>query len=59
MHTAYQNESYKLKIKNVTLTVTNIVPVVRDDEKVLLKKDIEQNLYDVFNKYENPHPCEE
>ncbi len=51
MHTPYRTEAHERRVENVTLTVSNITPVYREEEKAAVKKKIEASLYEIFSKY--------
>mgnify|MGYP006939769253 FL=1 len=48
---AYQSETQQYCIGGHTFTVVGFTPSPRPDEEVAVRKDIEQQLYDVFVKY--------
>ena len=51
MQTTYRTEAHERRAGDVTLTISNITPVYRRDEKAAVKKKIEQQLYEIFCKY--------
>ncbi len=51
MQPTYHTETHEKRIKNVVLTVSNTSPVYTKDEKTVVKKKIEEQLYEVFYKY--------
>lgn len=53
MHTTYRTEAHERRIGDVTLTISNITPVYRREEKAAVKKKIEQQLYEIFCKYDS------
>ncbi len=51
MHTTYRTETHEKRAGDVTLTVSNIIPVYLDEEKTAVKKMIKTYLYEIFGKY--------
>lgn len=51
MQPTYYTETHEKRIKNSVLIVSNISPVYTKDEKTVVKKKIEEQLYEIFCKY--------
>ena len=49
--TAYQTEAHERCIQGQIISVVNLTPEFRRDEKNAVKKAIEQQLYEIFCKY--------
>ena len=49
--TMYLTETYEKKLKSQVISISNLTPDFREDEKITVKKNIEQKLYEVFCKY--------
>lgn len=49
--TTYITQTWKQKIGNKVITITNLTPDFSADEKREVKLQIEAKLYDVFFKY--------
>lgn len=54
----YIANSYKVKIGNTYVNVTNLTPIFSAKENKSIKIQIEQKLYEVFCKYASSHICE-
>lgn len=48
---AYQSETNQYRIGGQSFTVVGQIPTLRPDKKAAVRKDIEQQLYDIFVKY--------
>ena len=48
---AYRSETSQYRIGGRSFTVIGQTPSLRPDEKAAVRKDIEQQLYDIFVKY--------
>lgn len=51
MQRTYNTEAHERWSKGLTLTVANLTPVYRREERNAVKKRIEQQLYEIFCKY--------
>ena len=54
---AYQSETNQYRIGGQSFTVVGQIPTLRPDEKAAVRKDIEQQLYDIFVKYMPAGTC--
>ena len=49
--TTYRTETREILVFGQKLTVVNMTPEHRADERRVIKRDIESTLYDIFRKY--------
>lgn len=56
MQVTYQAETHQWQDNGINFLVTNLNPVQYQEEKRAAYQKIEQQLYDVFCKYELPKP---
>ena len=49
--TEYITEVHELRINEQIISVVNLTPCFRENQKSVVKKTIEQQLYEVFCKY--------
>ena len=49
--TTYITEAHEKRIRGQVISVVNLTPSFREDQKSATKKAIEQQLYEIFCKY--------
>ncbi len=49
--TTYTTEAHEKRIHGQIISVVNLTPSFREDQKIAVKKAIEQQLYEIFCKY--------
>ena len=49
--TTYQTEAHEKRICGQIISVVNLTPSFRENERKAVKKSIEQQLYEIFCKY--------
>ena len=49
--TTYITEAHEMRIRGQIISVVNMTPSFREDQKIAVKKVIEQQLYEIFCKY--------
>lgn len=49
--TTYITEVHEKRIRGQIISVVNMTPSFREDQKIAVKKVIEQQLYEIFCKY--------
>ena len=49
--TTYITEAHEKCIRGQIISVVNMTPSFREDQKIAVKKVIEQQLYEIFCKY--------
>ncbi len=52
MHRTYDTETHDRQVRNISLTVENLIPVYRNrEERNSAREQIERQLYEIFCKY--------
>ncbi len=51
--TTYITEAHEKRIHGQIISVVNLTPDFREDQKSAVKRTIEQQLYEIFCKYES------
>ena len=49
--TTYITEAHEERMRGQIISVVNMTPSFREDQKIAVKKVIEQQLYEIFCKY--------